>query len=53
MHISLIFFTIIIERKKKSAEAELASIHYKNTLRELKHKHEAELYSFPSYCTRI
>ncbi len=53
MQISLIFFTIIIERKKRTPEEELASLHYQQTMNELKTKQETELYSFPSYCTRI
>ena len=53
MNLSMIFFTIIIERKKRTPEQELASLHTKQMIKERKDKQVKDLSSYPSYCTRI
>ncbi|MGD8192007.1 YrzI family small protein [Brevibacillus ginsengisoli] len=53
MHLSMIFFTIIIERKKRTSEEVMASLHLKQIIKERKDKHVKDLSSYPSYCTRL
>lgn len=53
MHLSMIFFTIIIERKKRTPEQELASLHTKQIIQDQYDKQVKDLSCYPTYCTRI
>lgn len=53
MQLSMIFFTIVIERKRRTPEEEMASLHCEQVMNQLNDRLVADLHCYPSYCTRI
>ncbi len=49
----MIFFTIIIERKKKSVETSIAEYQQKQTIQAFEEKRFKQNAEYPEYCTRI
>ncbi|WP_139492287.1 YrzI family small protein [Brevibacillus dissolubilis] len=53
MQIPMIFFTIIIERRRKSASESLAQHQQEQVLAELETKRHMQYAEYPVHCTRI
>ncbi|MFM1655282.1 YrzI family protein [Brevibacillus sp. B_LB10_24] len=53
MRIPMIFFTIVIERKRKSSQEKLQSFLQEKAIAELEAKRYRQAAEYPGYCTRL